>query len=83
MGRRLKATTASAAIALALAICAANILLGPLNQDEGWYLLAARNFARGLHPYRDFFFTQTPLRPAFYGLLEPLWGHAGLLGGRV
>lgn len=83
MGKGQKATTALAAIALALALCAANTLLGPLNQDEGWYLLAARNFARGLHPYRDFFFTQTPLMPAFYGLLEPLWAHAGLLGGRI
>jgi len=78
----LSAALALAAL-LALVLGAANVLLGPLNQDEGWYLLAARNFAAGMRPYRDFFFTQSPLMPAVYGTLSPLWSPFGVLGGRV
>ena len=71
------------AAALALVITAANIVLGNLNLDEGWYLQAAVNVAAGKMPYRDFFFTQAPLLPRVYGLLLPLWAPAGLLGGRI
>ena len=69
--------------ALALVLAAANIVLGPLNLDEGWYLQAAANVAAGKAPYRDFFFTQAPLLPFVYGWLLPYWGKAGVLGGRV
>ena len=71
------------AAALALAVTAANIVLGNLNLDEGWYLQAAVNVAAGKMPYRDFFFTQAPLLPRVYGLLLPLWAPAGVLGGRI
>ena len=71
------------ALALALVIAAANIVLGNLNLDEGWYLQAAVNMAAGKMPYRDFFFTQAPLLPDVYGLLRPLWAPAGVLGGRI
>ncbi len=71
------------AIALALVIAVANIVLGNLNLDEGWYLQAAANVAAGKIPYRDFFFTQAPLLPRVYGLLRPLWAPAGVLGGRI
>ena len=74
---------ASCAIALALVIAVANIVLGNLNLDEGWYLQAAANKAVGKMPYRDFFFTQAPLLPDVYGLLLPLWAPAGVLGGRI
>ncbi len=74
---------ASCAIALALVIAVANIVLGNLNLDEGWYLQAAANVAAGKMPYRDFFFTQAPLLPRVYGLLLPLWAPAGILGGRI
>ena len=74
---------ASCAIALALVIAMANIVLGNLNLDEGWYLQAAVNVAAGKMPYRDFFFTQAPLLPRVYGLLLPLWAPAGVLGGRI
>ena len=74
---------ASCAIALALVIAEANIVLGNLNLDEGWYLQAAANKAVGKMPYRDFFFTQAPLLPDIYGLLLPLWAPAGVLGGRI
>lgn len=59
------------------------LLFGNLNQDEGWYLYAAKCVAAGLQPYRDFFFTQGPLLPAVYGALASFWAPAGVLGGRV
>ena len=71
------------AVLLALALIVANTVLGPLNLDEGWYLLAARNFAAGARPYRDFFFTQAPMMPAVYGALVSQWSHIGVLGGRM
>ncbi len=71
------------AIALALVISVANIVLGNLNLDEGWYLQSAANMAAGKMPYRDFFFTQAPLLPHVYGMLLPLWAPAGVLGGRI
>ncbi len=71
------------ACALAAVLSAANVLLGPLNLDEGWYLQAAANVAAGRLPYRDFFFTQAPLLPRVYGWLLPLWAPAGILGGRI
>lgn len=66
-----------------LALAATNVVLGPLNQDEGWYLLAGLNTASGMMPYRDYFFTQGPVLPYVYGWLSPLWAPAGVLGGRV
>ncbi|MDD3604519.1 MAG: hypothetical protein PHD86_04960, partial [Kiritimatiellae bacterium] len=69
---------------LALTVCvlltAANILLGELNQDEGWYLYAAGQVARGALPYRDFAFTQAPVMPFVYAATDVLvraWGVAG------
>lgn len=71
------------AFLLAIILYSANILLGTLNLDEGWYLYAAKLYALGDMPYKDFFFTQAPLLPAIYGFLSPLWSPDGLLGGRV
>jgi hypothetical protein len=71
------------AAALAIIIAVANIVLGNLNLDEGWYLQSAANMAAGKMPYRDFFFTQAPLLPHVYGMLLPLWAPAGVLGGRI
>lgn len=70
-------------IAIGFAVSTLCILLGPLNQDEGWYLYAARLFTEGRYPYRDFFFTQGPVMPAVYGLLTPFWSPFGILGGRI
>ncbi len=70
------------ALALALALYAVNFWFGLLNQDEGWYLYAALEHARGHLPYRDFFFTQGPVMPAVYGWLAPLWAPVGVAGGR-
>ncbi|MGI6496761.1 MAG: hypothetical protein ACOX5G_11895 [Kiritimatiellia bacterium] len=71
------------AILPVLLLSAATVWFGALNQDEGWYLYAARQVARGFRPYRDFFFTQGPLLPWVYGLLSPLWSPFGIAGGRL
>ena len=71
------------ALLSALALCFFNVLYGNLNQDEGWYLYAARCVSDGLHPYKDFFFTQAPFMPWFYSLFDGVWGSHGLLGGRI
>lgn len=69
-------------IIAALSLCAANIVFGNLNQDEGWYLYAARLVAAGQIPYRDFAFTQGPAMPCFYSLFQPFIERGGLMAGR-
>ena len=71
------------AAALAVALCGVNAWFGPLNHDEGWYLLAAQNVARGMVPYRDFLYTQGPAMPLVYGALSSVWSPFGVLGGRA
>ena len=44
-------------------LAAANLYLGDLNQDEGWYLYAAGLTAQGQLPYVDFAYTQAPVLP--------------------
>jgi hypothetical protein len=48
------------------------VLLGRFNADEGWYLYASKLVYEGLRPYQDFLFTQPPLLPYVYGLLQHL-----------
>ena len=67
----------------AAALAAANVWFGPLNQDEGWYLLAAQNLSRGMMPYRDFLYTQGPVLPWVYGIFSGVWSPGGVLGGRI
>lgn len=67
----------------ACALYGFSLWFGNLNQDEGWYLYAARCVSEGAVPYRDFFFTQGPVMPWVYGLLAPLWSPLGVLGGRA
>ena len=71
------------AFAAAAALALVNVWFGPLNQDEGWYLLAAQNVSRGMTPYRDFLYTQGPVLPYVYGCLAGAWSGAGVLGGRL
>lgn len=73
----------AAAVLAALCLYAFAAWFGNLNQDEGWYLYAARRVSEGAVPYRDFFFTQGPVMPYVYGLLAKLWVPAGILGGRL
>ncbi len=71
------------AFAAAAALAAVNVWFGPLNQDEGWYLLAAQNVSRGMVPYRDFLYTQGPALPFVYGAFADNWSPGGVLGGRI
>lgn len=72
-----------AIVVLTLLLFAAQTLLGTLNQDEGWYLYAAREVMRGHIPHRDFFFTQGLGFPIIYAAFGWLWSGFGLLGGRL
>lgn len=72
------------AVALSwLGLTALNAWFGELNQDEGWYLNAAKLLTEGRVPYRDFAFTQAPMLPLVYSWMFNWVGHYGLLGGRV
>ncbi|HKL22220.1 MAG TPA: hypothetical protein VJ904_10460, partial [Tichowtungia sp.] len=71
------------AAGLSVLLSAANLLLGDLNQDEGWYLYAARQVTEGRVLYRDFMFTQGPALPTVYGILFPIIGKLGVAGGRL
>ena len=66
-----------------LALTALNAWFGELNQDEGWYLNAAKLLTEGRVPYRDFAFTQAPMLPLVYSWVFTWVGHYGLLGGRI
>ncbi|MBC8206601.1 MAG: hypothetical protein ISR85_01750 [Kiritimatiellales bacterium] len=71
------------AVVLSVLLSAANLFLGDLNQDEGWYLYAARQITEGRVLYRDFMFTQGPALPYVYGVLFPIIGKLGVAGGRL
>ena len=55
--------------AAALLLFVALALMMPANHDEGQYVAAAHFVAKGLLPYRDFPYLQTPLQPY---LIAPL-----------
>ena len=61
----------------------AAVWLGALNQDEGWYLYAARLVSEGKTPYRDFFYSQAPVMPVVYAAFTSIWNSFGLLGARI
>ena len=71
------------AIAVSVALCALNLFRGEVNQDEGWYLYAARLISQGKMPYVDFACTQGPVLPFVYVLVQPLVDHWGLVAGRL
>ena len=64
-------------------LAAACVWLGALNQDEGWYIYAARMVADGFVPYRDFAYTQGPVMPIVYSVFRGVWDAWGLAGARV
>jgi len=71
------------AFAFGLFLSGCALWFAPLNQDEGWYLLSARRTAEGAMPYRDYAFTQGPVFPYVYSLIQPLVDTGGLQAGRV
>ncbi|MEI6892283.1 MAG: hypothetical protein V5783_08940 [Pontiella sp.] len=73
----------SLALALAVFLSYMNLQHGNLNQDEGWYLYAAKMVSQGHAPYKDFAFTQGPVLPHIYGALFPIIGKNGVAGGRL
>lgn len=81
--RRWTLLTAALAILAGYILSVANLRLGDLNQDEGWYLLAARSVSEGKLPYRDFAFTQGPMLPVVYSVAQPLVAKFGVAGGRM
>lgn len=76
-------TVAACALAVMVVLAVLNLFLGDLNQDEGWYLYAARQVAQGESLYKDFAFTQGPMMPAVYAAAHSLWGGRGVAGGRA
>jgi len=71
------------AAACAITLNVANLFLGALNQDEGWYLYGARLVAEGQQPYVDFATTQGPVMTYAYALANPLVSAFGVAGGRL
>lgn len=61
----------------------ANLVLGNLNQDEGWYLYTAKLMSQGQLPFRDFAYTQGPIMPQVYAWAYPVVDALGVAGGRV
>ncbi len=78
-----QAVLALATLLVWLVLTAMNLWMGELNQDEGWYLYAAKSLRLGLVPYRDFAFTQPPMLPLVYAMVYPWISGLGLLGGRL
>lgn len=71
------------AVAVLLALTVLNLFKGDLNQDEGWYLYAARMVSEGRFPYIDFAYPQGPVMPFVYVIARPLVDAFGVLGGRL
>ena len=71
------------AVAVTLVLYAASTWFGELNQDEGWYLYAARSITKGRLPFVHFAATQGPVLPFVYVLSMPLVDRFGVLGGRL
>lgn len=70
------------AMVLAVLLSALNLVHGNLNQDEGWYLYAAKMVHGGNMPYADFAFTQGPVLPWIYAAFYPFVEIFGVAGGR-
>src|SRR5919201_503325 len=66
------------AIALGMAVTAAFLVplavWGGVDNDEGYYGLAAKLAFQGEIPYHDFFYTQAPLLPYVYGAWMQVFG---------
>ena len=67
----------------AIVLMAALSLRTPLDHDEGQYIAAADLVARGLLPYRDFPYLQTPLQPILFAPIAWLASGWTLIGLRL
>ena len=83
MNKRVMVLMWGAAVLVTGVLTLGNLFLGELNQDEGWYLYAARLVSEGELPYVDFASTQGPVMPFVYSLAQPLVARWGVLGGRL
>jgi hypothetical protein len=85
-GRRLNHVVLISFWTGSLLLCLATLLFlffyRHINLDEGWYLWASKSVYAGKVLYRDFAYTQTPLLPYVYGLIQKLTG-VGLVEGRL
>ena len=85
---RLRRPARGHAVALGLAVLlilvevAWLLLYRRVNQDEGWYLWAAKLVFERKLLYRDFAYPQTPLLPYVYGAFTRVFGQ-GLYQGRL
>lgn len=57
-------------IALYVFASLAYLFLGQVNGDEGWYLYTSKLIVQGALPFRDLAYTQMPLFPYVYGVLQ-------------
>jgi len=79
MKRKLPVVCLLAVIGLHLACGASFVAAERPNQDEGWYLEAARLVEQGRVPYLDFAYVQPPLLPYVYAALG---GERDMAAGR-
>lgn len=79
----MKSAILLATLAVMLGLSWMNLHHGNLNQDEGWYLLAARSVSEGKLPYRDFAYTQAPVLPFVYSVFAGEVREQGIWFGRV
>ncbi|MFO7869969.1 MAG: hypothetical protein R6V03_00865 [Kiritimatiellia bacterium] len=64
-------------------LLAANVFMGELNQDEGWYLYSGRLVSEGKLPFIDFASTQGPVTAFVYAAAGPFVNAWGMAGGRL
>jgi hypothetical protein len=66
-----------------LTLFLASSFFAELNQDEGWYLYAARLVSQGQKPFVDFAYTQGPVMCYVYSLFTPIINDGGIFAGRI
>jgi len=80
--RTIDAWTAAVVLAAAMVMALLSLTL-PVDHDEGQYVAAALATARGLTPYADFVYLQTPLQPLLTAPIARLAGGSVVLALRL